>query len=115
MLLIKHELGKIPILNGDLVLISGKEAMKQNIREFLHIAMGEYFLNEGYGIDYFNHGYTTDNKKDLFDADVTSWISQRDYVTSINSYNSEFADGILSVTIEIGTREDGIITVEETL
>lgn len=105
--------GAIPLVNGDVVMITGKDAILQNLKAFLHIAKGEYFLNQNYGIDYFNHGYTTDSNKNLFDADVLSWLRKRSYVKSITGYKSVINNGEIVVTIDqISTTDETLFNVE---
>jgi hypothetical protein len=107
--------GSMTLVNGDVEIITGKEAYKQNVISFLHIAKGEYFLNKDYGIDYFNTGYTTEDKKELFDAQVLFWLRKRPYITAIEGYKSSFEDGILTVTIEKIYTVEGDIIIGEVL
>lgn len=107
--------GEIDFANGKLTTLTGKDAMKQNIISFLHIAKGEYFLNKNYGIDYFNTGYTTENAKELFDAQVIYWLKQKPFILSISGYSSTFNDPNLEVTIENIETSDGLIQISEVI
>ena len=107
--------GEIPLVNGRVETLEGKEAIKQNIISFLHIAKGEYFLNKNYGIDYFNTGYTTEDKKDLFDQQVLFWLNEKPFVISISGYRSSYDSGVLTVTIENIETNDGQIRISEVI
>ena len=106
------ETGSIPLVNGDFVMLDGKEAIKQNIIAFLHITKGEYFLNKNYGIDFFNTGYTTSNRKALFDAEVLKWLKKKKWIKSISGYSSKMDNDILTVTIDKIYTVDGDFKVE---
>ena len=99
--------GGIVYTDGRISLLEGKEAIIQNLTVFFRIAKGEYFLNQEYGIEYFNTGYTTQDNKPLFDSQVKLWLSKKSWIKSITGYKSSFASNILTVTIDTINTEDG--------
>lgn len=105
--------GGIIYEDGKLVMLEGKDAIIQNLKSFFSIAKGEYFLNQKYGIDYFNTGYTTDDNLALFDAQVKTWLGLKSWIKSISGYKSSVSDGIITVTIDTINTEDGIFQVGE--
>ena len=46
--------GYLPIENGDLVLVTGKDAIKQAITRNIRTFLGEIFRDVSLGVDYFN-------------------------------------------------------------
>jgi hypothetical protein len=110
---INPDTGGIIYENGKLIMLEGKEAILQNLKSFFSIAKGEYFLNTKYGIDYFDTGYTTDDRLGFFDAQVKTWLSSKSWIKSVTGYKSSVKDGIITITIDTINTEDGIFQVGE--
>lgn len=48
-----NEDGTFNVVNGDIELVTGQDAIAQDIRSAIHTIRGEYFLDSSVGINYF--------------------------------------------------------------
>ena len=66
-------------------------------------------------MDYFNTGYTTENRKPLFDQQVLFWLNAKPFIIAITGYRSSYDNGTLKIDIENIETNDGMIKISEVI
>ena len=109
---IKMEKDRLPMQNGDFILINGIDEVKQHIIVALNTMYTDWILDPTRGIDY---AYGLRNTEFL-EHDVKSQISQVKGVQSIDDFNLTFDRKTQTVNITAKIKSNyGMIEITETL
>ena len=92
----------IQIVNGDLVIVDGPQAILQNIIQTLGLFLGEWFLNVNLGIDYYGQILVKNPIQSTVDAIFINQILNVPGVTALLafSFNPNFVTRILALTFK---------------
>lgn len=107
----------IQIVNGDLLLVDGKEAIKQHAIQRLRIFLGEWFLDNTIGLPFFDQILVKNPDKSKIDALILNCILGTPGIQQVNAYNveSNFSTRMLRINFEAQTTQgtvnyQGLIT-----
>lgn len=94
--------GDIKIVNGDFVLIDGNDAILQDIITRLRTFLGECFMDNTVGIDYFNQVMVKNPNQAAIDAIFQNVILATPGVDSLSSYS--FSPDFVRRTLHLSFR-----------
>lgn len=99
------------ILNGNVfMLTSGRgEALAQRLTINLRTHLKSWFLNENYGIDYFNRVFEKTIEKDSIDVMFRAEISRDIRVDKIINFKSRIKDNSYQLSFQVKAK-DGVVS-----
>jgi hypothetical protein len=99
--------------NGELLMVSDEDELKQAIESILSIRLGEFFLDETVGLNRDNL-LTKQFDEDLAHADIVTAVMQEDRVDEVSdlSFTLDKATRILSVDLTIVSTSGQTLTLE---
>lgn len=92
--------GYLYIEDRDLVMVTGEDAAKQDLRSRIRFIKGEYFLDSTIGIDYMNVVHTKTATDLQIEREFIKAIQESPFVDRITKFNITSTDGIRSSEIE---------------
>lgn len=97
----------IIVQDGDLVMLTGKQAILQNILQRLRIFLGEWFLDNSIGLPYFTEILVKNPDQSKIDALFLNQIMGTPGVLEVTSYSFEpnFTNRGLTVSFEATTTD----------
>lgn len=109
--------GDIDTSFGDLILTTGSEEIKQNIRIRLRFFQGEWFLNTDIGIPYFRSFFIKNPNLALIRSIIREAVEGVPKIQSVTKVNTEIMTGSreLKVNIEATTDLNEILQFEDIL
>lgn len=95
----------VQVVNGDLLLVDGKEAIKQHVIQRLRIFLGEWFLDNTIGLPFFDQILVKNPDKSKIDALILNCILGTPGIQQVNTYEaiSDFTVRSLQITFEAQT------------
>lgn len=107
--------GDLVIENGDLVLTTGSDAVRQHLSQRLRTFFGEWFLNLDAGLPYFQEILVKDPNLNAIDGVIKSEIINTPGVLELLSFNIDFdsALGTLTLTFQVQV-SNGVLNFTET-
>ena len=97
--------GDLDIENNDLILSSGAEEVLQNVLQAIRFFYGEYFLNNGLGVPYFQKIMVKNPQQSDIDTILSDTIQNVPGVTVLQSYSftPSYANRVLTVAFRAMT------------
>lgn len=95
----------VKMSGGDLQIVDGKEAILQNILQRLRIYLGEWFMDNTKGIDYFNQILVKNPQQSKIDAIIINQILSVPGVTLLTNYSfsTNFVTRVLLINFKCQT------------
>jgi hypothetical protein len=101
----------IQLQNNDLYLVTGSDAIAQDLQQSLQVWLGEWFLDTTVGVPYLQQILVKNPNLDLIHADLVNAALAVDGVEQITSLTFEFD----SVNRNLSVNFQGIDSMNETL
>jgi hypothetical protein len=101
----------IQLQNNDLYLVTGSDAIAQDLQQSLQVWLGEWFLDTTVGVPYLQQILVKNPNLDLIHADLVNAALAVDGVEQITSLTFEFD----SVNRALSVNFEGIDSMNETL
>jgi len=89
------------ITNGDLSLISGQDAIAQDLQQRLQVWLGEWFLDTAFGVPYRQQILIKNPNMDIVQADLIATITATPGVTQVLDF--EFTYSTVGRTLNVST------------
>ena len=99
------EKGDVVIENNEITMISDNELIEQNVRQVLRTNLGEWWLNEDEGIDFYVILTKNPNYKEIQDT-INLGLQQVDHTFRITDFNCSM-DKNRKLTISFVAENDG--------
>lgn len=95
----------VQVVNGDLLLVDGKAAIKQHVIQRLRIFLGEWFLDNTIGLPFFDQILVKNPDKSKIDAIILNTILGTPGIQQVSTYSvdSDFTRRMLRVNFEAMT------------
>ena len=107
------DLKNLLIVNGDLVLTSKSEAVKQHLSQRLKMFVGEWFLDLSEGVPYYQNILIKNPNPNIIDGLLKDTILSTPGVDELLSFNLDFDAGLRKLTVDFSIRVlDTIIDFE---
>lgn len=92
--------GDLLIVNGDLVLVDGAQAVLQDLLQRLSTYLGEWFLDNTLGIDYYGQILVKNPDQAKIDALIINTILATKGILQLNSYSftPNFVTRVLNIS-----------------
>lgn len=99
--------GDLVLTNGNLTLVSGTQEILQSIFSTLRTFLGEWFLDNTIGVDYFGQILTKNPDQGLIDSILLAAIQDVPGVQSVTQFSSsvDFVNRVLSVSFQAQTTQ----------
>lgn len=106
----------LQIVNGDLVWVTGKDAIKQNILQRLNTYAGEWFLDVTAGLPYFDQILVKNPDQGAIEALIQNEILNTPGVVALVTFSVSvnFSTRVLTINFSVATT-DGIVDWEGAL
>ena len=96
---------ELPIIDGDLVLVTGQEAIKQELIITFRTWLGEYFRHTTIGMDYKNIILRRGISQNIINSEIQRVLLSVTGVISIEDFEASVDSGLLSVSANIKTKD----------
>lgn len=108
--------GDLVIENGDLVLVDGSEAVRQNLLQNLRMFRGEWFLAQDQGVPYYENILIKNPNPDVVDGALKSVIINTPGVLELLSFTLDYDDSNRRLTLDFEVRvSDGTLIFNDAL
>lgn len=94
--------------DGNIALVSGKNAYAQIVNAKMRTTIGEMMLNTSGGLPYFQTVFADSDLIPIWQAEVTDMIKSLPFVKSIVSFNCGVEGNVLKYELKIETDEGNI-------
>lgn len=106
----------IDLLNGDLYLTSGIEAVRQRLRQDLRMFLGEWFLDLDYGVPYFQDILVKNPNPQIVEGIIKIKILESPGVLELTAFSADINNASRQLTVDFTVRcFDGEIDFKEVL
>lgn len=105
----------IPITDNDLEIVTGQEAIGQDIRRSIRVVKGEYFRDVNMGIDYNNEILIKGATAELISTRFRAEIFAVPGVLDIRGFNITQEGRAATITIEKIVTQEGTFPFEEVI
>lgn len=107
------DLSGLLIKNGDLVLTTNSDAVKQHVTQRLRMFTGEWFLNLSEGVPYFQNILVKNPNPDIVDSLLKDTILSTPGVDELLSFNLDYDAALRTLIVDFSIRVlDTIIDFE---
>ena len=108
--------GTFNIINGNIELVTGQDAIAQDIRSAIQTIRGEYFLDSSVGIDYFNEILIKNYNPIIIENAFKNAILERPGVVQITSFVFDVNKTNRSATLNFSAQTiEGEIDITEVI
>ena len=101
---LKDDFSGLLIVNGDLVLTQGADAVKQHITQRLQMFTGEWFLNLSEGVPYYQNILIKNPNPDVVDGLLKDTILTTPGVDELLSFNLDYNAQLRKLTVDFSVR-----------
>ncbi len=91
--------GDLVLLNGDLVINSGTDAIKQNVLQRLKTYLGEWFLDNRIGLPFYQQILVKNPDQGVIDGILQNAILDTPGIVSLNKYLATLERGTRKLTV----------------
>lgn len=106
--------GDLVVENGDLVLTTGEDAIRQHVQQRLRTFLGEWFLDTGVGVPWFQDILKKNPNPQIVDGLIQNEIIQTPGVVELLKYESDFDRSLRKLSVSVQFRTvTGVINFEE--
>ena len=113
---IDTDTGDIEIIEGELSLTSGTDAIRQHLKQRLNTYFREWFLDQRIGIPYFEHILKKNPVPSVIDSIFKREILTTPGVIELIEFNLDFEPGLRELSLSFKARViDGIVDFTEIL
>jgi hypothetical protein len=97
---------ELVIVNGDLVLIDGGEALTQKLSIKLKTVLGEWFIDVSYGVDYFGYIWVKNPDLTIVESLLKSAILEEPGVRELATFSMVYNQQLRSLTVSFSVITD---------
>lgn len=105
----------LSVVNGDLVLVKDSDEVVQSLRIRLRMALGNWFLDNRIGVDYFGKILKKGAKPEEIQRELRRIIKETQGVEAILSYNQQIIGRKLYVNFTVSTIYGETRTIQDSL
>lgn len=106
----------LDLIDGDLVMATGIDSIKQNVKQRLLMIKSEWFMDLRKGTDYFNKIWVKNPSLNLVESEIKSRILETQGIINLINFKLELDSSLRQLTVEfIAMTTAGELTYSEVI